>query len=104
MAAALPRTSFLDHPATRVVALLIAAALAFTIWWTWSHADGQLTAQPQPIGAVASDNPALAECRRTRHAAIDDMRANDIITADQVTEYKARANELCEEMTRTTRQ
>lgn len=104
MADTLPRTSFLDHPASRVVALLIAVLLAFAIWWNWSHQPaGPMAIQPRQVEAAPPANPELAACLRQRHAAIDDMRANDVIGADQVAAFKARATILCEQTTRQTR-
>jgi hypothetical protein len=101
MAATLPRRSFLDHPVSRLVALLIAVALAAAIWWSWSHqADRPMAVQPRQVEVPDSTDPALADCIRQRLAAVDDMRANNVIAADQVTEFKARAVTLCEQTTR----
>ena len=94
------RRSFLDHWITRVVALIIAAATAFAIWWSWQGQGMRAAPVSAGLAPAAASNPALAACIEQRFAAIDDMLQNRIIAETQYQQMRDAAVTLCEQTTR----
>ncbi len=87
----IPRKSaFLDRPVARFVALgvFFGAALALA----WSHRDDLI---PPPAALARAGDDPVAVCLATRAGDIDRMRDERVITDDQASLFKSRAEALC---------
>jgi hypothetical protein len=85
------RSSALDRPIARVVALVVFLAAAGTL--AWIHRDDLFP--PEPAAVVAADDP-VALCLAARARDIDKMRTDGVISDAQATLFKSRAEALCQ--------
>lgn len=93
MSTAPPPRSWLDGPSARVVALLVAAAAGAILGYLHRH-DLFPTARK-----VSLEELAFKQCVGPRLADIDEMVRQKIITADQETLFRERAEALCRAQT-----
>ncbi|MEI2385998.1 hypothetical protein [Breoghania sp. JC706] len=90
MASAAER-SFLDRPAARLLALIVAALAATAL--AWINRDAFVSA---PVGTTATaGNPDLAACLAERGGAVDRMKQDGVIDARQYNQFRARAEAFC---------
>lgn len=86
--------SVLDHPFSRVVALFIALALSgmvVVVWWD------DFFSETETSTVITNEvNPKLAECLKARVQAVDNMKAEGVITETQYQQFKGRAVSYCE--------
>ncbi|MDF1776841.1 MAG: hypothetical protein P1V13_12470 [Rhizobiaceae bacterium] len=103
MAHAQTSRSFWDTPYARLLALVVAALIAFLLYSNWANDIGKLLsgdAGPIPIAAkpspVTETNPALANCLEKRVGDVEQMKQEGIINDAQYASFKARATDLCQ--------
>lgn len=82
---------FLDTPAARALALLVALLAAAVLGWL--NREAIMGSTPVPVAALA--NPQLAACLKERVGAVDKMRDESIINERQYSEFRTRAEDYC---------
>lgn len=103
MTATTQNSGFLDTVFARIIAFLIALALAFLLWSNWSSDfkafwTGSET-QPLPNVSVSEPakpvNPALEACLKKRVGDVDKMKEDGILSDAQYAAFRTRAEDLC---------
>ncbi len=95
--------SFIDTGMARLLALLLAVALAFLLWFNWSDdfeklfADNIGAAVPETTTAEPAKpaNAALAQCLAQRVGDVERMKEEGILSDAQYGAFRARAEGLC---------
>ncbi len=91
--------TIVDTRAARIVALVLAIALAAVFYAVWkeevSTLFGDLTAPEAEGLAVTHEDPAVAACLETRIADVDRMREDGLIDDAQHEVFAERAASLC---------
>ncbi len=90
-----PDAEFLDRPAARVAALLV--ALAAVAGLAWIHRDDLVAGDAER--AMAAEDRAFADCYAKRAQDIDAMAAEGTVNAEQATLFKSRAEAMCRDAT-----
>lgn len=94
----------LDTRAARIVAGLLAAAIATIFFMTWADqvkelatpaAEKPLAVAPAMSPAEPAPNPALMECLKQRLDDVDRMKNEGIINDMQHQEFRRRAEAVC---------
>ena len=83
--------SFLDRPAARLVAVLVAVLAGAAL--AWINRDAFLPAHDATT--VKAGNPQLAACLADRIGAVDRMRQEGVINERQYNEFRGRAEAFC---------
>ena len=94
--------SFADTAFARLIALVLAALLAYLLWSNWADDFRQLMQAGEAEVPVVSEaepakpaNPALEKCLAQRIGDVDRMKQEGILTDAQYEAFKGRATELC---------
>ena len=102
MTAAEQSSSFADTLWARLLALLIAIALALFLWFNWSSDFKTLFAASDDVApAVTSFEPAkpanqaLQDCLVQRVGDVDRMKEEGILSESQYSAFRSRAEGLC---------
>jgi len=94
---------FADTIWARLLALLLAIAIAWLLWANWSSdfkalfADGEQKAAPVVSASEPAKpaNPALEECLAKRVGDVERMKEEGILSDAQYSNFRSRAEELC---------
>ena len=103
MATAQQTSGFADTIWARLLALLIAIAIAWLLWANWSSdfralvSGGEQAATPVVSTSEPAKpaNPALQECLAKRVGDVDQMKEDGVLSDAQYGSFRARAEELC---------
>lgn len=92
---------FADSSIARMIALVLAVAIAVFLYFNWSAEIGGLfSASTEPSMVSASQpakeaNPALDACLAQRVGDVDRMKGEGILSDAQYAKFKMRAMDLC---------
>lgn len=102
MTAAEQTSSFADTKLARLLALVIAIALAWLLWSNWSSDFRMLLADSDDAARLVSGseparpaNPALQACLAQRVGDVDRMKEEGILSEAQYGAFRSRAEGLC---------
>ncbi|MFK5980444.1 MAG: hypothetical protein QM488_16325 [Rhizobiaceae bacterium] len=101
MATAENSQGFADSSIARIIALILAIAIAGLLFFNWSAEFGGLfSASKEPSQVSASQpakeaNPALDACLSQRVGDVDRMKSEGILSDAQYAKFKMRAQDLC---------
>ncbi len=94
--------SFADTGLARLIALVLAALIAYLLWSNWTDDFRQLMEGREAAMPVISEsqpakpvNPALEKCLEQRIGDVDRMKQEGILTDAQYDAFKGRAMDLC---------
>lgn len=94
--------SFADSGFARLIALVLAALIAYLLWSNWADEFRKLMQGGDTAAPVISEsepakpvNPALEKCLEQRIGDVDRMKQEGILTDAQYEAFKGRATELC---------
>lgn len=92
---------FADTSIARIIALVLAVAIAVLLYFNWSaEISGLFSARTEPPMVSASQpakeaNPALDACLVQRVGDVDRMKGDGILSDAQYAKFKMRATDLC---------
>ena len=98
------QSSFADTKGARILALLIALAIAALLFVNWSDDFANLFSgkqssslpQAQQVPSDAAEtNPALAACLEKRIGDVDQMKEDGVLSEAQYAAFRERAESLC---------